>query len=191
MLWQFRSIFYASSTRNRFLISPQKFPPSLEKYSIFLFCVSLKIMPHQSSSWGMFMQSKRSSVLIVDGSGEVREGLRDLFRLANIEANIAEDSTSALRFVSGTEGLSRPDLVILGQEFESSDRASFLRSLQADRPRAVPQTPVILFNTFAMPISGGGAGAPKSARVCRLSSVANLLTLVTGLLHKEASLQVS
>lgn len=131
------------------------------------------------------MSGNKVSVLVVDERPEVRNCLWELLRDQCTEVSVAENSRDAFGYFPELAREIWPDIMILGQGTQHQGAKEIVGEVRNSRRDIFARTSIIVFPAFQ---AGGNGARPVSAespQFCRMSTLANLITVVCGLTKKK------
>jgi DNA-binding NtrC family response regulator len=129
------------------------------------------------------LPANKISILVVDPCQEARETLSELFGALGYQVTLADSATQASRALPRGQESAWPDIAVVAQNSWEPGRPSLLGSLQA-QTALLDHISVVLFPTFEARLSAS-SGVTSPVPVCRLKTIANLITVVGGLARKK------
>lgn len=131
------------------------------------------------------MSGNKVSVLVVDERPEVRNCLWEVLRDPATEVSVAENSRDAFGYFPELAQDIWPDIMIVGQSTHHDGAKEIVGEVRNSRKDIFARTSIIVFPAFEGEATKASSEKSNSPQFCRMSTLANLITVVRGLTKKK------
>ena len=124
-------------------------------------------------------------LLLVEESREARDSLREILHACGFECSLFADKDTALNHLAATAPEGSTSIVVFGEKTPSPNPSLFLEGLQKQRIDLWKKASVFVLNTIPVQVQSSD-GPVHVSSACRLTSLANLLSMLRSLRNANA-----